>query len=49
MADFRPGTEASRRSSTTSSRHGHLIPSGEPGLYGRGSTFEAIRAGFDAS
>jgi hypothetical protein len=27
---------------------GHLIPSGVPGVYGRGSDFEAIRVGLDA-
>jgi seryl-tRNA synthetase len=27
--------------------HGHLILSGVPGVYGRGSDFEAIRTGFD--
>lgn len=27
---------------------GHLLPSGEPGIYGRGMVFEAVRTGFDA-
>jgi seryl-tRNA synthetase len=27
--------------------HGHLIPSGVPGVYGRGATFEDIRGAFD--
>ncbi len=48
MADFRPGTDGESAFLDDLVRHGHLIPSGEPGLYGRGSTFEAIRAGFDA-
>ena len=28
--------------------HGLYLPSGEPGIYGRGSTFERVRNGFDA-
>ena len=28
-------------------RHRHLIPSGEPGLYGRGPVFEQVRTRFD--
>ncbi len=28
--------------------HGHFIPSGEPGIYGRGVVFEKVRNGFDA-
>ena len=28
--------------------HGHFLPSGEPGLFGRGMTFEDVRTRFDA-
>ncbi|HLH40578.1 MAG TPA: amino acid--[acyl-carrier-protein] ligase [Bryobacteraceae bacterium] len=28
--------------------HGHFLPTGEPGLYGRGMVFEDVRARFDA-
>jgi len=28
--------------------YGHFLPSGEPGLYGRGAEFERVRNGFDA-
>lgn len=28
--------------------NGHLLPSGEPGIYGRGMVFEEVRTGFDA-
>src|SRR3569833_3057058 len=28
--------------------HGHFIPSGEPGIYGRGVIFEQVRNGFSA-
>lgn len=28
--------------------HGHFLPSGEPGLYGRGTVFEEVRNRFDA-
>jgi seryl-tRNA synthetase len=28
--------------------HGHFLPSGEPGLYGRGMVFEDVRTRFDA-
>ncbi|HEU5022298.1 MAG TPA: amino acid--[acyl-carrier-protein] ligase [Bryobacteraceae bacterium] len=28
--------------------HGHFIPSGEPGIYGRGMIFEQVRNGFSA-
>lgn len=28
--------------------HGHFLPSGEPGIYGRGAGFERVRTGFDA-
>lgn len=28
--------------------HGLYLPSGEPGIYGRGSVFESVRNGFDA-
>ena len=28
--------------------YGHFLPSGEPGVYGRGMTFERVRNGFDA-
>src|SRR5229473_4637999 len=28
--------------------HGHFLPSGEPGIYGRGMVFEKVRTGFDA-
>ncbi len=29
-------------------RHGHLLPSGEPGIYGRGVVFEHVRTSLDA-
>ena len=29
-------------------RHGHFLPSGEPGVYGRGMVFEDVRNRFDA-
>ena len=29
-------------------RHGHFLPSGEPGVYGRGTVFEEVRNRFDA-
>jgi seryl-tRNA synthetase len=29
-------------------RHGHFLPSGEPGIYGRGMVFEDVRNRFDA-
>ena len=29
-------------------RHGHFLPSGEPGVYGRGMVFEEVRNRFDA-
>jgi seryl-tRNA synthetase len=29
-------------------RHGHILPSGEPGIYGRGMVFEDVRNRFDA-
>ena len=28
--------------------HGHFLPSGEPGIYGRGAGFERVRNGFDS-
>ncbi len=28
--------------------HRHFIPSGEPGIYGRGMVFENVRTAFDA-
>jgi seryl-tRNA synthetase len=28
-------------------RHGHFLPSGEPGIYGRGEVFEDVRSRFD--
>jgi len=27
--------------------HGHFLPSGEPGIFGRGGVFERVRTGFD--
>ena len=28
--------------------HGHFLPSGEPGIFGRGMVFEDVRTRFDA-
>ena len=48
MAAFRPGTEDQTELLDALVAAGHLIPSGVPGVYGRGSDYEAVRLGFDA-
>jgi seryl-tRNA synthetase len=48
MAEFRPGTEDQTELLDALVAAGHLIPSGVPGVYGRGSDYEAVRLGFDA-
>jgi seryl-tRNA synthetase len=48
MADFRPGTPAQEEFLGELIAMGHLIPSGVPGVYGRGDGFERVRLGFDA-
>ena len=46
-------TAATRNSQSSSSfsrnliRHGHFLPSGELGIYGRGMVFEDVRNRFD--
>ena len=47
MADFRPGTEDQTEFLDELSENGLLIPSGVPGVYGRGQLFEDVRLAFD--
>jgi seryl-tRNA synthetase len=47
MATFRPGTPDQTEFLDALIDRGLLIPSGVPGVYGRGSTFEAVRVGVD--
>jgi seryl-tRNA synthetase len=48
MADFRPGTPDQTELLEALIEAGHLIPSGVPGVYGRGSDYEDVRTRFDA-
>lgn len=48
MADCRPGTPAQEKFLQELTEAGLLIPSGVPGVYGRGHAFERVRLGFDA-
>jgi seryl-tRNA synthetase len=48
MADFRPGTPEQAEFLEELLGAGHLIESGVPGVYGRGSEFERVRSAFDA-
>ena len=47
MATFRPGTPDQTEFLDALIDRGLLIPSGVPGVYGRGSAFEAVRVGVD--
>ena len=47
MATFRPGTADQTDFLDALIERGLLIPSGVPGVYGRGSAFEAVRVGVD--
>ncbi len=47
MATFRPGTPDQTEFLDALIARGLLIPSGVPGVYGRGSAFEAVRVGVD--
>ena len=47
MATFRPGTPDQSAYLDALVAHGLLIPSGVPGVYGRGTAFEAVRVGVD--
>src|SRR3954467_11150267 len=48
MAAFRPGTPDQTELLEALIEAGHLIPSGVPGVYGRGRDFECGRERFDA-
>ena len=48
MAEFRPGTPDQTELLEALIEAGHLIPSGVPGVYGRGSDYEDVRMRFDA-
>src|SRR5919112_564974 len=48
MAAFREATPDQAELLDALVAHGHLIPSGVPGVYGRGSDFEDVRMRFDA-
>jgi seryl-tRNA synthetase len=48
MAEFRPAAPDQAKLLDDLVAHGHLIPSGVPGVYGRGSDFEDVRMRFDA-
>jgi seryl-tRNA synthetase len=48
MADFRPGTPDQTELLEALIGAGHLIPSGVPGVYGRGGDYEDVRTRFDA-
>lgn len=49
MAAFREATPDQAELLDALVAHGHLIPSGVPGVYGRGTDFEDVRTRFDAS
>lgn len=48
MADFRPGTPDQTALLDALIEAGHLVPSGVPGVYGRGHDYEDVRGRFDA-
>jgi seryl-tRNA synthetase len=48
MAEFRPGSPDQTELLDALVAAGHLIPSGVPGVYGRGSDYEDVRQRFDA-
>jgi seryl-tRNA synthetase len=48
MADFRPGTPDQTALLEELIDAGHLVPSGVPGVYGRGHDYEDVRQRFDA-
>ncbi|MEZ5079007.1 MAG: amino acid--[acyl-carrier-protein] ligase [Solirubrobacterales bacterium] len=48
MAEFRPGTREQDEFLRELVEAGLLVESGVPGVYGRGTAFERVRAGFDA-
>jgi seryl-tRNA synthetase len=48
MAEFRPGSPEQDAFLRELAEHGLLIPSGVPGVYGRGAVFEDVRERFDA-
>ncbi len=48
MADFRPGTPDQTELLEALIGAGHLVPSGVPGVYGRGHDYEDVRQRFDA-
>jgi seryl-tRNA synthetase len=48
MAAFREGSEDQTQLLEALIEAGHLIPSGVPGVYGRGSDYEDVRLRFDA-
>jgi seryl-tRNA synthetase len=47
VAEFRPGTDDQTEFLEELSENGLLIPSGVPGVYGRGQLFEDVRLAFD--
>jgi seryl-tRNA synthetase len=48
VAEFRPGTPDQTELLEALIEAGHLVPSGVPGVYGRGSDYEDVRMRFDA-
>jgi seryl-tRNA synthetase len=48
VADFRPGTPDQTELLEALIEAGHLVPSGVPGIYGRGHDYEDVRGRFDA-
>jgi seryl-tRNA synthetase len=48
VADFRPGTPDQTELLEALIEAGHLVPSGVPGVYGRGHDYEDVRGRFDA-
>jgi seryl-tRNA synthetase len=48
MAEFRPGSPDQTELLEALIGAGHLIPSGVPGVYGRGGAYEDVRQRFDA-
>jgi seryl-tRNA synthetase len=48
MAEFRPGSPDQTELLEALIDAGHLIPSGVPGVYGRGGAYEDVRQRFDA-
>jgi len=47
LAEYRSGTEDQTAFLHELIEHGLLVPSGVPGVYGRGRDFERVRTGFD--